>query len=408
MFIDRATDDVYISDSSRHLVRKYTRDGVEAAEPARGFKFPNQLMLHERYLLIADTNHHRIRVVRPESERFGVEYYNADVVPREAKANDQSWPSHFVRVGDKWWVNVMKTGMNYGGIYVFDAEWRFEREIPLPGKADPISLIGFNGEVLVSDWYGNRVHRISTDGEVLGDFQSQGLIEVLAESATQRRMFILYAWLAVAIGLVLVAMIVIKGTDWAPSKTPPDDRPPAPPEESILLEPNPENVEKLRSNIRMGRWLGVPLVIVVLYMMFLSDDVRMVVNLAFAGIGFFAVYLLVAWMTRVNTSTSIRFDGDRVTLRNHAGHQVRCPVSRVFFSDSVVTSDDIAIFLGQGNMPIYDRDAVLAELERRLPPSQRISPWAMQKKLIAMRHPIGWIAFITLAVLAVMALLLLR
>lgn len=213
VFIDRVTDDVYISDSSRHLVRKYTSDGLQAAEPVDGLKFPNQLMLYEQQLLIADTNHHRIRVVRPESDGFGTEYYDADVVPRQAKANDQSWPSHFVRVSDEWWVNNMKTGMNYGGIYVFDNDWRFKHEIALPGNADPISLIVYGGDVLISDWYGNRVHRVSTDGDVIGDFQSTGLIELLAEYNTERRMFMIFAWLAIAIGLVVIVIIVIKGTD---------------------------------------------------------------------------------------------------------------------------------------------------------------------------------------------------
>lgn len=214
VFIDRETDEVYISDSSRHLVRQYTSDGVEACDPEGGFKFPNQLMLHERNLLVADTNHHRIRAIRIVSDGFGTTQYTADVVPPQAKANDERWPSHFVRVGDTWWVNNMQTGMDYGGIYVFDDDWAFKREILLPGNADPISLIAFNGEVLISDWYGDRVHRISPDGVVLGDFRSRGLSEVLAESETQRGLFTLYAWLAVAIGIVLVVTVVIKGTDW--------------------------------------------------------------------------------------------------------------------------------------------------------------------------------------------------
>ena len=211
--IDRATDEVYFSDSSRHVVRKYTGDGREAAAPAAGFKFPNQLMVHEGRLLVADTNHHRIRAVRPDSESFGRERYGADVVPRDAAANGHEWPSHFVRVGDEWWVNNMKTGMDYGGVYAFDETWTFVREVPLPKKADPIALVAFAGEVLVSDWYGDRVHRLSADGELLGDFQSAGLNAVLEESRARRNLFTLYAWIAVAIGLVLIVITVIKGSE---------------------------------------------------------------------------------------------------------------------------------------------------------------------------------------------------
>ena len=254
VFIDRQTDDVYISDSSRHLVRKYTSDGRQAADPVDGFKFPNQLLIHEDQLLIADTNHHRVRAVQTETEDFGAELASHNVVPTEARTNRQSWPSHFVKVGDEWWVNNMKTGMNYGGIYVFDDEWRYQREIKLPGDADPISLIAFNDNVLISDWYGDRVHRISTAGEVLGDFESVGLSEILAESTVERRKYRMLAWITVAIAIAMIVILVLKGTDWAPRRpTPGDDLPPNRRDEPVLLSPDPKNVKKIRTGMRLLR-----------------------------------------------------------------------------------------------------------------------------------------------------------
>ena len=40
MFIDWRNDEVYISDTTRHLLRKYSADGSELAGPVGGFKFP--------------------------------------------------------------------------------------------------------------------------------------------------------------------------------------------------------------------------------------------------------------------------------------------------------------------------------------------------------------------------------
>ncbi len=214
VFIDRESDDVFISDTSRHVVRKFTGEGMAAVEPIGGFRFPNHLMIHDGQLLVADTNHHRIRAIRIDSGEFGAESYASAVVPPVASDNEQSWPSHFARVNNEWWVINMTSAMNYGGIYAFDEAWRFTREIPLPRNADPISLVAFNGEILVSDWYGNRVHRLSTDGTALGDFQSYGLAEVLDEFASERRKFIFYAWAAVILGLLLLVIVVIKGTAW--------------------------------------------------------------------------------------------------------------------------------------------------------------------------------------------------
>ena len=71
MAIDPRTDEVYISDTTRHTLRKYAADGTALGEPMHGFKFPNQLLLHGEQLFVADTNHHQVRIVDPRTGLFG-------------------------------------------------------------------------------------------------------------------------------------------------------------------------------------------------------------------------------------------------------------------------------------------------------------------------------------------------
>lgn len=209
IYVDWGTDEVYISDTTRHLVRKYSVAGEELADPVGRFKFPNQLLMFNKRLFIADTNHHVIRIVDARSTSFGNDLSRKDVVPRKASTAGQTWPSHFARVGDEWWVNNMRNGMNDGGIYVFDENWRFLRRAVLPSNADPISLIAFRGEVLVSDWNNDKVHRLSVTGAPLGAFDSAGLNDVVAAAQEARRRYDVYKFGGVALfALVLGGLIV--------------------------------------------------------------------------------------------------------------------------------------------------------------------------------------------------------
>ncbi len=209
IFVDWRTDEVYIADTTRHLLRKYSADGEALTEPVAGFKFPNQLLIHEGQLFVANTNYHQIRIVDPRTGSFGEELDAISVVPGVGTAAGQTWPSHIARVGEGWWVNNMRTGMNEGGIYIFDDDWRFDRKVILPPDADPISLLSYRGEVLISDWNNDRIYRVSSRGETLTDFASPGLEQVLVESRKKRLQFEMYSYLGIALFvLVLVGLFV--------------------------------------------------------------------------------------------------------------------------------------------------------------------------------------------------------
>ena len=211
IFIDWQTDEVYITDTTRHVLRKYSADGEELSEPVTGFKFPNQLLMQDGQLYVADTNHHQVRILDSRPQSFGKLLKVIDVVPPDASRAGQTWPSHFARVGDEWWVNNMTAAMDDGGIYVFDDIWRYSHKIALPRRADPISLIAFNGEILASDWNNDRIHRIAPNGNPLVDFASSGLDQVLAEARTSRRQFEMVSYS----GIFLFAFVTAALLVWA-------------------------------------------------------------------------------------------------------------------------------------------------------------------------------------------------
>lgn len=211
LFVDWETDEVYISDTTRHLLRKYSAEGVALAEPVAGFKFPNQLLIDNGLLYVANTNYHEVRIVDPATDAFGTEIAAIDVVPAAATYLEQTWPSHLARVGEDWWVNNMRTGMNEGGIYIFDKNWQYDRKVILPADADPIALLVFHGDVLISDWNNDRVYRVATDSVEREEFVSVGLDEVLAESAIERRQFNTYGYSGVGFFVLIIGGLLVRG-----------------------------------------------------------------------------------------------------------------------------------------------------------------------------------------------------
>ena len=200
-------------------MRKYSSDGAEQAAPGRGFKFPNQLLLHDGQLLVADTNHHVIRSVESRSSEFAQFIDAYDVMPASAKAAQQTWPSHFARVGEQWWVNNMQAGMNLGGIYVFDNEWEFIRRIDLPNDADPISILAGGDSVWVSDWNSDAVRRFSTAGEALPNLESAGLDAILETSRQERLKFTILSFAGVAVVVLLFLVLIVRALASGPVRT---------------------------------------------------------------------------------------------------------------------------------------------------------------------------------------------
>lgn len=211
IFIDWRRDDVYISDTTRHLLRKYSADGTELTQPIGGFKFPNQLLIHDDQLFVVNTNHHVVEVVSPTTLTFGDRVERLDVVPDVAKSSEQDWPSHLARVGNEWWVNNMQTGMNRGGLYVFDETWRFDRKVDLPADADPISILPVNDEVWVSDWNNDRVRRFAASGRALPDLESEGMETILTASRLERRKYELFSYSGIALIVFLILGLLVRG-----------------------------------------------------------------------------------------------------------------------------------------------------------------------------------------------------
>jgi hypothetical protein len=397
VFIDWQTDDVYVSDTTRHLLRKYSSDGSELAPPAGGFKFPNQLMLHDGQLLVADTNHHVIRSLDRDSSKFAELVDSKSVVPAAAKDAGQRWPSHFARVGDQWWVNIMQTGMNHGGIYVFDDEWQYLRRVDLPANADPIALLAVGEEVWVSDWNNDVVRRFSIGGEALPDLESAGLEEILTVARQERLRYTILSYAGAALVAVTLLGLMVRAFALAMNKGPgavsagsesiasTDDAAP------LFLEPDKTLQKRMTMLLRGIMALTVLGAVPLVYIVMLVDKPDITLPLAGSVAGLVGIVLLIAWANRGNWGTSILVDGRTLTLRDYTGRKSSCAIREARFNDTAIATRDAIVILGNAKAQIYKRDDIQERLLPQLGDAQRLGPLGVLKLQIQLGHPQGLI-----------------
>ena len=396
-------DEVYVSDTSRHLLRKYSAAGAPLSDPVDGFMFPNQILIEDGQLFVTDTNNHRVRVVDPGTAKFGKTIASHYVTPESAVREDRRWPSHIARVGDEWWVNNMRTGMNEGGIYIFDDNWGFDRMATLPQDADPISLIAFRGEVLVTDWNNDRVHRVAATGELLGAFESPGLEKVLKDSVAARATFEFVSYsgvflLALVFGGMLVRALVVAISPESANKV--DDQATetsVAANEPLQLKPNPKVVRKASLSIRIaGIMIGVAATMITYIASSHPEGSTLALKLLLPGCAMLAFFVLIAWLSRANSKSAIGVHGETLTLRNHSGQESTCSIRDASYDKTVVATRDMAVFLGQSPAAFYDREILEEHLFPRLADAKKLSTWQMQMLLIKLRHPQGLVTVFSL------------
>lgn len=395
VYIDRETDEVYISDTTRHLLRKYAADGSALAGPVAGFLFPNGMVIVDGRLMLADTNHHRVVALDPATETFAEELDSIDVVPGAAQRAGQTWPNDVARVGDDWWVNNLQSGMDYGGIYVFDENWRFKRRVPLPQDADPIDLEPVGDQVFVSDWFNDAVWRVDPVTFSVTSLESSGFAAFIADLVERRRHFEMIAWLGIALfALILLALLISGLVMRSPDEPAAEKRKRNAiktefPEEMVWLEPDPGKVRRFRLFAKLAVLMLGVLVLGLAFLLIFGKRPHPNYSLAWLVAGVVSAYLVIGWASYVNLHTAIGLSGRNITLRNHRGREHTFPLTDVIYDGSTIVAGDMAVFMGQPAAPLYEQQMVMEHLYPRLALARSVSIWKMQGRLIRMRHPQG-------------------
>ncbi len=431
LFIDWRTDDVYVADTSRHILRKYDRDGRSTGIQEKGFWFPNQLMLVDGALYVVDTNHHSVNIVdadssveasisaftsrssseleatgsesqrtaRPKSMplassrrlKFGEALRKINVAPGNSGLGDHVWPAFLTRTNDQWWVNLMGKNMAGGRIARFDADWKFLDSIRLPPEVDPGVMLPVGERVLVTDAKHDRVLQLDSEGKYLEDFESEGLRAAVEENAAQRSNYqTLYfgSFAVFGAGLLIGMIVAVKSSRdgniaslQAATTT-----------DAFLADhsgvewiPRPRLIAYY---FKIGGWMMIffPLLLIgLMHKIGVLSEHALPMYLAFAS--FIPVGLMIFGVRR----QKIGVRGKVLVLCDHRGRCATGTGPALQVSTGYVAIGDVVVALGTNDYPLFDRQNFSKNVQPMLAAGQKMMRGELLTLLLRVWAPQCWL-----------------
>ncbi len=167
-------DQVYLADTTGHQIFWLNADGKLLGK-ASGFRYPNQLQQFKQSLVVADTNHHSLKLLFLNADRFGELQQKIPV--KLNGATGYSWPVNMVEAESIFWTLVGDNNLSYARLARYSSTGVFIDELPLPAGADAISLVKFNHQVLVLDAAQPAIYQFDLAGKSRGDWTIPALVQ---------------------------------------------------------------------------------------------------------------------------------------------------------------------------------------------------------------------------------------
>ena len=393
LFIDKQNDTVYIADTPRFKIYKLNSQGMLLAENSNGLLFPNQILLHDNSLYIANTNKHEIKVVDSSTENFGEKIKSYPV----QLSDFHSWPAELIRIDRHWWVSVFGSNMGNGKIQVFDNKWNKIATPLLDEDADATSMALFQDTVFVNDWTKIKIYRYKFTGERSADFSNNDIDAVFFASnraVKEYEQISFYGLLIFSVvfisGLIAAFVLekeetlaVFKKNEYADVEVGDD-----------LEYPPGDGVYWIESRYRKKlRWYGYgSVILLVLFsvpvLLFFFDD-KEIDWLAFTLLFFYVpIWFSVIWLWYRLLIVRIGISGDMLLIDDGRSKVVAGKADRIKYNkNTVFIVNDAIAFLGQPRAPLFPKDELKRWVIPRMRQGEEVSHWYVQKFLWKQRHP---------------------
>lgn len=411
LFIDRATDDVYLADISRHHIRKLDKDGDVLAEITNDLAFPNQIWLEDSTLWIVDTNHHKIKAVNADTDTFGVLIEEH----RTALSDQHIWPSAFAKVAGKWWITISNNAMEDAKVVTFTSRWKKVKSLDLPANADPISSLVLHDKVLITDANQYALYQFDFKGSQLADFASQdtlsGIQAALLKSKAKSKQLILWSnyslWTAIGLFIPIFIFALFQAQKDSLKKK----------EQAIISAEKlgyktlPTDGEWLESkrNIKIAQWITLILFI----MLIISGSSIMILFYGKIDIELIALMMIVPFIflimlpIRKLSQLKIGFFEDNVTIQTPKGRLISSPYHEIKWHDRAFIVGEWTVPIGNPAQSIFPYKRLTDLLLPRMLESNKLTSWQLQKH--QWNSPDGTLKGVTLAIiLAVVMMLILE
>lgn len=399
--IDTRTDTVYLSDTGRHKLRKFSAQGNELAVQGKGYKFPNQIMLLDDKLLVADTNHHAIQVAETGDESFG------QIIDTHSTLGGtdggKTWVYSFAQVVDNWWINNMAPTMSHGTVGIYDNNWHYISTIELPADADPIDFAVLNDRVLISDLDNIRIYQLDYQGKLMGDTLPQAITLKLAQLQESREHYVRLSYLAIGLFVAFLAIGFVVAIRQARNAEEPHAVTPA---EKIRININDPAIKWVPMNQQKKRLLKfamlLPLLLItVLPVMFLTKD-QVPATVPIVAIIF--MMALIPFVTYGLFSIGLGTLGDMLVIKKSARQFAAAKDENIFYSDSHILIDEVYIPFNRQQL-LFETEAVVKNIMPLLRNATYVKNGQMINMILKRQKPWRIVAMFVFALVFVALLL---
>lgn len=396
-----ADDTVWVADTMRHRLLRFAPDGALQGEMADSGRYPNQL-LHEDdtlYVTNSDGRDHAMEWFAISGQGIGEKQGSANLSADARVAAGHVMASDLLRVGDTWWVNLMKVGQKDGGIYRFTKDWTLIDRLPLPANADPLLMAHYQGDVLVSDYSLRRIYRFGADGQPRADFEPEVLQQALLPL---RERFVQMTWLSRgalgAFGLLLVAGFAagIRQMNQAPM---PAVSAPSLAESSV--SPSDTSIHWIEVNPAMRRQMRLvlllmPVILVVQVGLLASKASRSpaMLHQMLPLLGFMVLVLVpVLWLSGRAFKQRIGVCRGMLVLQDGRGRIAVGQGERILYSDNAIVIDEVVVNLGNGTRSLFPLPELVEHVYPLLKSGRPVPAMTLQWMLLRRRDPARWLSW---------------
>ncbi|QFU75304.1 hypothetical protein EY643_06360 [Halioglobus maricola] len=209
-----APDNVVIHDLSGQMfvatagtgeLLKLDPTGEILSRTERAFAPSPALRLEMGLLFAGSAEGPAVSVLRYEDDAFGRQLDEVLLLPPRALEESQTQVHDFIRSGEYWWVSLRNPETASGGLYLFDSDWKYLRELAVPATLTSGHLTRWGQKILLFHPGTTEVLRFSSTGLAEVNYESDLLTEFIAEQ--HRSETISGAIWATVFSLCLVAVV---------------------------------------------------------------------------------------------------------------------------------------------------------------------------------------------------------
>lgn len=401
------TGELYLADPGSGRLQFLDADGVALAWVIIDMPQQPALRMQDGLLLMNSASGPAISVFRLEAHALGQQLDEILLMPAPAADKGQSRVGDFVWSGDRWWVLLYNPETGATGLYQFDAQWNFLRELPLARGSRPRQLVLWGSKVLARDAQQTKLQRFGEAGQVEVPLSSDLLTTLLAQEQRSTELSAL-CW---KLGLVGLSSLVVLALLWGHFNQ----------QRSQVYRAahshGAEPVDKIAALVRWVRpsparklrlqWLWLLFTALSGVLIITAIAVRVAVPefgallIVLGGLGL-ALYLLSG-----SHPGHIGVIGDKLLLVDHRDTYHLGRGDRVEYHTPFVLIDDVVVFTGTRWLPWFDDDQLRREVVPVARAGVRINRASLLVRLLQNLHPLAGAALIALTSTVLAALVLL-